>query len=111
VLRNAALEFGHDSVVEVQSRFENCTITLVDGAHLTIGEDGALAGCRITGPGDIVVLGRFEYEDGGPAILGPRRVLVGAGGELACAILQHVERTQFAFESGCVLRLNIHKAR
>ena len=54
VLRNASLEFGEASVVEIQSRFENCEIVLVEGAQLTIGVDGVLESCRISGPGEIV---------------------------------------------------------
>ena len=33
MLRNAALDFGPGSFVEIQSRFENCTITMAEGAR------------------------------------------------------------------------------
>jgi len=107
VLRNASLEFGEDSVVEVQSRFEDCSIELSDGAQLTIGEDGALHGCRITGPGEIVVHGSFVHNDGSPSIVGPRCVTVGRSGEIAGTLEQHVDLTRFAIESGCALRLKV----
>jgi hypothetical protein len=111
VLRNAALEFGAESVVEIQSRFDNCTITLVEGALLTVGEDGVLEGCRIAGPGEIVVHGRIAQGNGSPSISGPKRLIVGKTGSVEGSIEQHPDLTQFAFERGCAMRLNIIRHR
>jgi hypothetical protein len=111
VLRNASLEFGATSVVDIDSRFENCTITLVEGARLTIGSVGVLEGCHINGPGEIIVHGTFVQGNGTPSIREPRRVIVSRSGSIEGQIVQHRERTQFAFESGCVLRMSIVQNR
>jgi uncharacterized protein YjbI with pentapeptide repeats len=111
VLRNATLEFGGDSIVEIQSRFENCAIALVEGAQLTIGPDGVLEGCRIQGPGEIVVHGRFAQADPDPSIVGPRRLIVGRTGAVDGVVRQHPDLTQFGFERGCTMRINITRHR
>ena len=105
------MEFGGESVVEIQSRFENCTITLVDGAQLTIGVDGVLDGCCIDGPGEIVILGAFNQESDDPTIVGPRRLIVGKSGSVGGSLEQHKDLTQFGFEHGCAMQLDIVRTR
>ncbi len=107
VLRNAALEFGSESVVEVQSRFENCSIALVEGARIMIGEEGVLDGCRIAGPGEIVVNGKFVQENGKASIVGARSLVVEKTGTVCGVVEQHADLTRFAFARGCVLRMNV----
>ena len=55
--------------------------------------------------------GVFSQDDGTPSIIGPRRLIVGSSGEIDGSVLQHSEETEFAFEGGCVLRLNIMQPR
>ena len=110
VLGHAQLEFGEGSLVEVDSRFENCAITLKDGAKFVVGQHGVLEGCSIKGAGDILVHGRFAQAGDGPSIVGPRRVVVAAGGSLAATVLQPAEQTRFGFERGCHLRLTITRS-
>ncbi|MBL8152273.1 MAG: pentapeptide repeat-containing protein, partial [Blastocatellia bacterium] len=107
VLRNATLEFGQKSLVEIESKFENCSITLGEGAKLTIGPNGVLEGCQITGSGEIVVYGRFSENGSSPGIIGPKVLIVGKTGSVSGAVLQPSELTQFAFERGCHLKLKI----
>jgi hypothetical protein len=111
VLRNATLEFGSDSLVEVQSRFENCSLRLAEGSRLTIGEDGVLDGCEISGPGRIVIGGKFVQGDGLPSIVGPRALTVLENGALAGTVQQHPDLTDFGFARGCYLRMNIIRDR
>jgi uncharacterized protein YjbI with pentapeptide repeats len=111
VLRNATLEFGDGSEVEIQSRFEKCSIKLVEGSRLTIGPEGVLDRCRVQGPGDLVIHGKFAQEDGEPSIVGPRSLFVGAAGVVDGAVQQHPDRTRFGFECGCEMRLKILKYR
>src|SRR5262249_52754164 len=59
VLRNATLEFGEGIKVQIESRFEHCSIGLGRGAELTVGKSGVLAQCHIEGAGNIVLHGRF----------------------------------------------------
>ena len=42
----ATLEFGDGSRIHIDSRFDNCSITLGEGAELTIGEAPAAPGTR-----------------------------------------------------------------
>jgi len=107
LLGGAQLEFSEGSHVEVQSRFENCAITLKPGAKFILGENGVLEGCRIEGAGDILVQGRVSEKGDGPSIVGPRRVVVASGGSLMATIKQPAEQTRFGFEPGCHLRLRI----
>jgi len=107
LLGGAQLEFSEGSVVEVQSRFEKCAITLRPGAKLVLGQSGVLDGCRIEGAGDILVQGRVTESGEGPSIVGPRRVVVAAGGSLVATVKQPAEQTRFGFEPGCHLRLKI----
>jgi Pentapeptide repeats (8 copies) len=111
VLRNATLQFSEASQIEIESHFENCTITLGQKAVLTIGPNGILAGCQIIGEGEIVIHGKF-YENGvSPGILGPSRLFVGKEGTVMAVVQQPVTLTQFGFEHGCSLRLRILKSQ
>jgi uncharacterized protein YjbI with pentapeptide repeats len=110
VLRDATLEFGNGSVIHVDSRFENCSIALGEGAELTIGEPGVLKNCAIVGRGSIVVHGRF-FERSSPGIVGPKSLVVSTGGAVVGSIEQTTEPTAFAFEPGCRLRVKILKPR
>jgi uncharacterized protein YjbI with pentapeptide repeats len=110
VLRDATLEFGDGSVIHVDSRFENCSIALGEGAELTIGEPGVLKNCAIVGRGSIVVHGRF-FERSSPGIVGPKSLVVSTGGAVVGSIEQTIEPTAFAFEPGCRLRVKILKPR
>lgn len=109
VLRNATLEFGADSLVEVESRFEQCNIALKDGARLVVGPNGVLEGCQVKGAGEIVVHGSFSEGANGPGIVGPKRLVVGKQGFVSGSVQQVTPPTQFAFEKGCALRLKIRK--
>ena len=110
VLRDATLEFGDGSVIHVDSRFENCSISLGEGAELTIGEPGILKNCAIVGRGNIVVHGRF-FERSSPGIVGPRSLVVSTRGAVVGSVEQSHEATAFAFEPGCRLRVKILKPR
>lgn len=110
VLRDATLEFGQNSVIHIDSRFENCSIALGDGAELTIGEPGVLKNCEIVGNGKITVHGRF-FERSSPGIVGARSIVVSARGALVGGIEQATEATVFAFEPGSRLRVKILRPR
>jgi uncharacterized protein YjbI with pentapeptide repeats len=110
VLRNALLEFGAGASVEVESRFEGCTISLGEGTQFVVGEHGVLDGCQIRGAGSVMINGRFE-EAQSPGIDGANLVSVSARGTLIGAVAQPPERTAFAFEPGCVLRMKITNAK
>jgi len=108
--RNASLEFGDGATVEIQSLFEQCSIALGDGVELVIGKSGILAGCQISGFGKIVINGHY-YERSAPGIVGPREVIVTAGGTLVGAVEQAADDgTRFSFEPGSRLRMKISKA-
>jgi uncharacterized protein YjbI with pentapeptide repeats len=109
VLRNASLEFGEKSVVEIESRFENCSIALGTGAVLTLGTHGVLQGCQVVGYGEIVINGEFKENGKGPGFVGPKRFVVGKHGVVTGSVQQPPESTEFGFEQGCVLRLKIQK--
>jgi uncharacterized protein YjbI with pentapeptide repeats len=106
VLRDALLEFGAGSKIRIDSRFENCTITLGDGAELVIGEAGVLRNCQIAGYGDITIDGCF-FQRQSPGISGARSVVVTSKGAVSGAVEQRIEPTRFAFEPGCRLRVKI----
>lgn len=110
VLRDATLEFGDDSRIHVDSRFDNCSITLGEGAELTIGEAGVLKNCAIAGRGRIIVHGRF-FERQSPGIVGVRSLFVSARGGIVGGVEQVPEGTHFAFEPGSRLRLKILRPR
>ena len=106
VLRDASLEFGVGSVIQIDSRFDNCTITLNEGAELTIGEAGVLKNCSIVGKGKLTVHGRF-FERQSPGIVGVQSLVVSARGGLVGGVEQMADGTSFAFEPGCRLRMKI----
>jgi len=108
VLRDARLVFDGGSVIHIDSRFENCMITLGEGAELTIGKTGILSGCEIVGGGRITVHGRF-FERASPGISGARSVTVSSSGGIVGGLQQAPEATVFAFEPGCRLRVKILK--
>ncbi|HEY3494888.1 MAG TPA: pentapeptide repeat-containing protein, partial [Polyangiaceae bacterium] len=108
VLRDATLEFGKNSVIRIDSRFQNCSIRLSEGAELTIGEEGVLKDCSIVGAGKIVIHGRF-FERSSPGIAGARSVVVSSRGGIVSGIEQATDATVFAFEPGSRLRVKIHK--
>jgi uncharacterized protein YjbI with pentapeptide repeats len=109
VLRNATLEFGEKSLVEIESRFENCSIAIAAGAVLTLGQHGVLYGCQIVGAGEVVINGEFKENGNGPGIVGPKRLIVGKSGAVSGSVQQPPELTEFGFEHGCRLRLKILK--
>jgi len=109
VLRNATLEFGEKSQVEIESRFENCSIALGTGAVLKLGTNGVLQGCQVVGYGEIVIHGEFKENGKGPGFVGPKRLVVGKSGSVIATVQQPPEMTEFGFEQGCVLRLKIQK--
>ena len=110
MLRDAKLEFGPGSLIHIDSRFENCSIALGDGAELTIGKSGVLSACEIVGGGRITVHGRF-FERATPGIAGARTVTVSSSGAVSSGLEQAEEATLFAFEPGCRLRVKILKPR
>ena len=110
VLRDATLEFGEGSRIHIDSRFENCSITLGEGAELTIGEAGVLKSCAIVGRGKLVVHGRF-FERQTPGIVGVKSLFVSAEGGVVGGVEQIPEGTQFAFEPGSRLRMKILRPR
>lgn len=110
VLRDATLDFGAGSVIQIDSRFENCLINLGDDAELTIGKAGVLKGCEIVGGGRITVHGRF-FERKSPGISGARSVSVTGSGSIVGGLEQSENATLFAFEPGCRLRVKILKPR
>ncbi len=109
VLRNATLEFGDESQVEIESRFENCAIALAPGAVLTLGKHGVLQGCQVVGFGEIVIHGEFKENGKGPGIVGPKRLSVHKDGVVISSVQQAPNATEFSFEQGCRLRLKIQK--
>jgi uncharacterized protein YjbI with pentapeptide repeats len=108
VLRNASLEFGAGASVEIQSLFEQCTIALGEGTELVVGRDGTLSGCQITGAGRLTIHGKFVERET-PGIVGVTELVVTSGGSLVGAVEQPAERTRFAFEPGCMLRMKIRE--
>jgi hypothetical protein len=107
VLRNAELEFDDGAIVEIQSRFERCNIRLGDDVELVIGEHGMLDDCTISG-GRLRVLGKF-LERRTPGLIGPSELFVSEKGAVAATVLQVLEPTNFAFERGCRLRVQIKR--
>jgi len=110
VLRNAALEFGEKTSVEIESRFENCTVAIGEGTQLVIGGDGVLKDCQVTGAGEITVHGSF-FEREKPGITGVKKLVVSAKGSIVSSVVQAVDGTVFGFEPGCRLRIKISGAR
>jgi uncharacterized protein YjbI with pentapeptide repeats len=110
VLRNASLSFDEGATVEIESRFEQCSITLGKGTELVVGRSGVLSGCQISGAGNITIHGQF-FERESPGIVGPSQLVVSSRGSLVGAVEQTPELTRFGFEPGCKLRMRILQAR
>ncbi len=111
VLRFAALEFDAGAAVEIESRFEQCSIAIGEGTELIVGSEGVLAGCSIKGGGHITIHGQFFEGDKGPGIVGPRQVVVTQGGVLVGSVAQGDEPTTFGFEPGSRLRMKITRGQ
>ncbi len=104
------LVFEPNSSVHIDSRFENCSLSLGDGVELTVGDSGVLKDCEIRGKGNITIHGRF-FERRTPGIVGPKSLIVSARGAMVGAVEQSEETTVFAFQPGCRLRVKILAAR
>jgi hypothetical protein len=109
VLRNAQLEFGSGARVEVESRFEDCSLVIGEGAELVIGPDGVLSGCKVRGSGRVTVYGKI-LEREAPTVSGIRFITVNNGGIISGTVEQAPERTVFAFANGSKLRMKITKS-
>jgi uncharacterized protein YjbI with pentapeptide repeats len=109
LLRDALLDFGAGSRIHIESRFENCSIVLGDGAELVIGEAGVLRDCQIAGYGELTVHGCF-FERQSPGISGARSLVVSSRGAVSAVVQQAEQPTAFAFEPGCRLRIKISQA-
>jgi hypothetical protein len=105
VLRNADLEFDDGAYVEVQSHLTNCTLRLGNATELVVGEHGALEACTIHG-GRLRVLGTF-LERSAPSLIGPVELFVSSSGAVTATLMQPAEKTRFAFDRGCRLRMQI----
>lgn len=105
VMRNAELEFAAAASVHVESELVGCTITLSPDAELVLGERGIMRDCTIVG-GRLTIHGRF-FEGKRTGLREPRSILVSRTGVLATKIQQPAQPTQFAFERGCRMRLDI----
>jgi hypothetical protein len=106
VLRNAELEFGAASSVDVQGLFENCSITLGEGAELKIGPAGVIRDCRISGEGNVLIQGQMLNRNGNTPTTS-KTFFVGSTGTAVGTIQQPRDLTRFGFEPGCTLRLKI----
>ena len=107
VLRNAQLDFREGATVHVESAFENCAIALSPDAELVLGDKGSMRDCTITG-GRLTIHGRF-LEGTQPGLVGPHRLVVSSTGVVAATIEQPEAPTEFSFERGCRLRIEIKK--
>ncbi len=108
VLRHAELDFAESAAVHIESELVGCTIRLSPDAELVLGEHGIMRDCTVVG-GRLTIHGRF-FEGGRTGLRDPRSVVVSRTGVLATRILQVPQSTQFAFERGCRLRLDISGA-
>jgi uncharacterized protein YjbI with pentapeptide repeats len=106
VLRDADLRFDEGARVEIDSLFQNCTINIGDRTELIVGPSGVLADCQIVGGGTVTINGKF-FERESPGIVGLRQLSVTSQGVVMSSVAHSAERTQFAFESGCQLRVKI----
>jgi len=70
-----------------------------------VGEHGALEACTIHG-GRLRVLGTF-LERSAPGLIGPLELFVSSQGAVTATLMQPAEKTRFAFEGGCRLRMQI----
>jgi hypothetical protein len=110
VLRGATLEFDAGAFVEIESLFEQCSISLGKGTELIVGKAGVLSDCQIKGGGNITINGHF-FERKSPGIVGAEQLVVSAGGALVAAVEQPAHSTKFAFEPGCKLRMKITQSK
>jgi uncharacterized protein YjbI with pentapeptide repeats len=110
VLRNAHLEFNAGAEVEIESLFEQCTISLGESTELVVGKSGVLSGCQVRGSGRITIHGKFVERES-PGIVGATQLVVSSGGSLVGAVEQPAELTRFGFEPGCILRMKIHSKK
>jgi hypothetical protein len=108
VLKNAELEFSAGSTVEVDGRFESCTIKLGDDAQLKIGRSGVMRDCRIEGEGIILVHGQM-LNHASESLAIPKVFFVASTGTAVGTIKQPRGLTRFGFEPGCNLKLKIRK--
>jgi uncharacterized protein YjbI with pentapeptide repeats len=108
VLRDAVLQFDDGARVEIDSLFQNCTINIGAGTEVVIGPAGVLADCQILGPGTVTINGKF-FESQSPGMVGLKQLSVTSQGVVMSAVAHNTERTHFAFESGCQLRVKIVK--
>jgi uncharacterized protein YjbI with pentapeptide repeats len=106
VLRDAELRFDDGARIEIDSLFQNCTINIGDATELIIGEAGVLADCQIIGGGNVTINGKF-FERESPGFIGLRQLSVSSQGVVKSAVAQNADRTRFAFENGCQLRVKI----
>jgi len=106
VMRNATLEFGDRSQVEIESRFEKCSLVLGNDSSLVVSEAGALRDCTVVGAGNITIHGTF-FEGQSPSIVGAKQLTVSSRGAVIATVHQPVCHTHFAFEPGARLRLTI----
>ena len=106
VLRGAQLQFDAGAQIEIDSLFQDCTICIGDDTELVIGPSGVLADCEIIGGGNVTIHGKF-FERKSPGMVALRKLDVSAKGAIVATVTQHAERTKFAFESGCQLRVKI----
>ena len=60
--------------------------------------------------GNITINGAF-FEGKTPGIVAPKRLVVSHSGSLVGSVEQAPERTKFAFEPGCRLRMKIMNAK
>ena len=108
VIRDAVIEFADGARVEIESRFERCSITIGPNTELVIGEAGVLQDCKIVGRGSVTIHGRF-FESESPGLVEPRQLVVTSQGAVIAAVQQGSEPTQFSFERGCRLRMKIKR--
>jgi uncharacterized protein YjbI with pentapeptide repeats len=106
VLRDAELHFDDGARVEIDSLFQNCTLNIGTGTQVIVGSMGVLADCQIIGAGTVIVNGKF-FERESPGIVGLRQLSVTSQGVVSSSVAHSAERTHFAFESGCQLRVKI----
>ena len=107
VLRNAELDFREGATVHIESAFENCAIHLSADSELVLGDKGSMKDCTISG-GRLTIHGRFEQGEQ-PGLVEPQRLVVSSTGVVASTLKQPQAPTEFAFERGCRLRIEIQK--
>ena len=110
MLRNADLEFGSGSIVEIESKFEKCKILLGENAALTVGPHGVLENCQLQGAGIIAIHGTIKNNQK-TNILHPKIFKVGMTGHVISTVIQSEILTCFAFEPGCTLNMKIKKSK